>query len=86
MKQQYVLQVKFNKRLCEFYPDEDHSGSPLITTGVKVACLEPIPRASIQKDPFLSWRFTPLFLEEESNIMKNVLSLTLMLTINHTIH
>lgn len=41
------------------HPDEDDSGTLLVTAGVEGACMEPIPRATVEQNPLLGRRVTP---------------------------
>ena len=41
------------------HPDEDDSGTLLVTAGVEGACLEAVPRATVEQDPLLGRRVTP---------------------------
>ena len=41
------------------HPDEDDSGTFLVTAGVERACLEAVPRAAVEQNPLLGRRVTP---------------------------
>ena len=55
----YTLDNKRAYWLISAHPDEDDSGTFLVTAGVEGTCLEAIPRSTVEQNPLLGWRVTP---------------------------